>query len=307
MAFVWPAAIGMDKELGEIIPNILCKKNIELSENGAKNFLSMVYHKEEWLGNVQNNFRGRHEKYIQCFETRGPVRVIPFQAKNIAEVVSVKSRIRKIFKKGKSSIHITDTREEAVRMANIVFNDNSLHFINYANLNEYCSFRGQMQRFEKFISKNKLNKNDVLLDSSIVLSAYGLREAVDTDFLYSGGRTIQNKLLEILPHDESIRFYKKGKDELIYNPKNYFYFDNFKFVSFDLLYKMKKNRGELKDKNDCKIMESVIENNWLKLHFNKFNQQIYYSGLKIRAYLIKGLNFFGMYKFVRGVYKLLNK
>lgn len=93
--------------------------------------LSQIYYGEEWLGNVENNFKGSQGKLVECFKNFEPVRVIAFQADNLEEVIEIKEKIRDIFKIGKHSVHITDTKEEAIRVARIVFNNNSIHFLNY--------------------------------------------------------------------------------------------------------------------------------------------------------------------------------
>ena len=49
-----------------------------------------------------------------------------------------------------------------------------------------------------------------------------------------------------------------AKNEIIYNPENYFYFNGFKFISLNILKKMKQNRNEEKDKNDLKLINKLI-------------------------------------------------
>ena len=53
--------------------------------------------------------------------------------------MKIKDKIREVFNVGKHSVHITDTKEEAIRTARVVFNDNSIHFLNYAKPNKYIS------------------------------------------------------------------------------------------------------------------------------------------------------------------------
>ena len=48
-------------------------------------------------------------------------------------------------------------------------------------------------------------------------------------------------------------YYHIHKDEIIYNPENYFYFNGFKFATLNVIKKMKEKRGEPKDINDIKI------------------------------------------------------
>ena len=61
IAFIWPSAVGHDKEVESFIPNIVYRKSIQLSKNGAHNLLSQIYFGEEWLGTVEDNFEGEHD------------------------------------------------------------------------------------------------------------------------------------------------------------------------------------------------------------------------------------------------------
>lgn len=303
VAFLWPTAKGHDKEIEKVIPNIVYRKEMTLAPNGAHNLLSQIYYGEEWLGSVEDDFRGSKGKLIECFKNFDPVRIIAFQANSLDEVLKIKDKIRDIFNVGKHSIHITDTKEEAIRVARVVFNDNSIHFLNYAKPNRYISTHTKIDKFKEFITQNELDVNDVVLDSGIVLSAYGLRESSDIDYFVDDNEKLKYHNEELEYHDEELEYHDEEKLELIYNPKNYFYFNDFKFISFNQLYKMKQNRAEEKDKNDCKMMEALIENDRFKKIVNKWKQSFYYMKIKTRASLIKVLKNIGFYELTRAIYR----
>jgi len=295
IAFVWPTAKGHDEKIENVIPNIVYRKKMTLSRNGAHNLLSQIYYGEEWLGSVEDDFRGSKGKLVECFKSFDPVRIIAFQANSLDEVLKIKEKVRDIFNVGKHSIHITDTKEEAIRVARVVFNDNSIHFLNYAKPNRYISTHKKIDRFKEFILKNKLCFNDVVLDGGIVLSAYGLRECSDIDYFVD-----DNEKLEY--NDDELEYHDDEKLELIYNPKNYFYFNDLKFIAFKQLYKMKKNRNEEKDRNDCKMMEALIENDRFKKILNQWKQSFYYGKIKVRVGLINLLKSVGLFEVVKKVY-----
>lgn len=305
IAFLWPIAVGNDEKIEEIVPRIIYRKEIKLNPNGAHNLLSQIYYGEDWLGSVKDNFRGSQDKLIECFRSFDPIRVIAFQADSLDEVLKIKDNIRDIFNVGKHSIHITDTKEEATRTARIVFNDNSIHFLNYAKPNKYISTHRKIDTFKEFIKENDLNSNDFLLDASIVLSAYGLREAKDTDYFCSDNNKIKVEFDDINIHDEELKYYDENKNEMIYNQKFYFYFNDIKFISFTQLYKMKTNRNEEKDKNDCKMMEALIENNRWKEYVTKIKQSVYYEKIKLRKKIIAILQNIGLYKITRNIYRIV--
>jgi len=303
IAFLWPTGINKDEEIKKTIPNIVYKKTIKLTPNGAHNLLSQIYYGEEWLGSVEDDFKGSKGKLVECFKTFDSFDVIAFQANSLKDVLVIKDNIRELFNIGKHSVHITDTKEEALRVARTVFNENTLHFLNYAKPNKYLSTHKKIDEFKAFLFKNKIEVEDTLIDSSLILSCYGLREAKDTDFFYYKNNEIKFNVEDINIHDEELKYYKLEKEELIYNPKNYFYFNDIKFISFEQLYKMKTLRAEEKDNNDCSIMEAMLENNRLKELTAKLKQKILYFKIKLKIESISFLSNLGIYELIRKILK----
>ena len=303
LAFVWPTAKGFDKEIEKLIPSIVYRKEISLNITGAHNLLSQIYYGEKWLGNFNNNFKGAYGKLMECFKNFDPVRVIAFQANNLKQVSVIKDEIRNLFNIGKHSIHITDSKEEALRISKLVFNNNSIHFLNNSNPNKYISIHSKIKQFKNFLNKNEINFDDAVLDSGIVLSIYGLRECKDIDFIVS--KTLKSKYQQngIENHDQELVFHKKNKEEIIFNPKYYFSYQNLKFISFSQLYKMKLIRAEEKDINDVKMMKALVSNNVFKKIFYQKKQNFYYFKIKIKQKIIITLKFIGIFEFIKKLIK----
>lgn len=314
IAIVWPTAVGCDTELESIIQNIFYRKNVKLSLNGAHNLISQVYYGEPWLGTTTNNFSGANGKLVECFKTSNPVRIIGFQAVSLDAVREIKQRVRKLFDAGKSSIHITDTKEEAIRIARLMFNDNCIHFLNYAQPNKYRSSHIKINEFKTFLERNKISKTAVVLDGGIVLSLYGLREASDVDYLACDTALMHISAEEFDCHDEELRYHNEEKGEMIYNPKFYFYFNDIKFISFNQIYRMKRCRAGQKDTIDYQLMESIIDNNEIKKVILKIKQRIYYGRIKLshkfcvlRSKVFSVLKYSGMYNTAKQVYRYFKK
>ena len=303
IAFIWPSAKDFDSELENIIPNIIYRKNIDLNLNGAHNLLSEIYNGEEWLGSIENNYRGVHAKLVECFKNFNPVRVIAFQEDKLENVLLIKEKIRNLFKIGKHSVHITDTKEEALRISKLVFNENSIHFLNHSNPNRFLSFHKRINYFKNFLTENKIENNNVVLDSGIVLSAYGLRESKDIDFFVLNNPNLEKHYNLIDNHDTELVYHRVKKEELIFNPKYYFHFKGLKFISFKQLYNMKLERSELKDLNDVKMMEALLENDYLKKITYEFKQYINYRLIKIKQKIITVLKFLRLFDFVKNIIK----
>jgi len=305
IAFIWPSSKSHWQTVEEIIPNIVYRKEVKLNYNGAHNLLSQIYYEEEWLGSVENNFLGAKGKLVECFTSFDPVKVIVFQADNLKSVQKIKEHFREVFDIGKHSIHITDTKEEAQHVSQVIFNDNSIHFLNYAKPNRCFSTHEKINIFKAFMQQNNIDAKNILLDASLVLSAYGLREAKDIDYLCRGNKKILKKYTDINDHDEVLVHYDHSKNELIYNPKYHFYFNGLKFVSFPQLYKMKRNRAEEKDEHDCIIVEALLENNSWKQYVGQINQFVYYKKIKLRKRLIYFLQILGLYKISKSIYRVI--
>ena len=303
IAFLWPIENKSSVDIESIIPNIVYKKKIQLNPNGAHNLLSQIYYGEEWLGNVENDFKGSQGKLVECFKTFNSFEVIAFQADSLDEVLKIKDKIREVFNVGKHSVHITDTKDEAIRTAQVVFNDNSIHFLNYAKQNKYISTHKKIDIFKNFIENNNIISNDTVLDSGMILSAYGLRESSDIDYLTVDNSKIKYYDENFEYHDEELKYHDEEKVEMILNPKYHFYFNDIKFISFAQLFKMKKNRNEEKDKNDCMMMEALIEDNKFKAYTTKIKQNILYFKIKIRQKLVDFLKILGIHGYLKEVLK----
>ena len=95
------------------------------------------------------------------------------------------------------------------------------------------------------------------MDASAVLSVYGLRECRDLDFLYRG-ENIETNVLDVNCHNFDAHDYIIGKDEIIFNPENHFYYEGIKFATLETIRDMKINRNEEKDRRDVALINSCL-------------------------------------------------
>jgi hypothetical protein len=307
IATIWPAAKGDLLAAEKIIPNIIYKKQINLNANGGANLISIVYQGCSWLGNLEQGFPGVSAKLVKCFAGSNPVIAIAFQAPTLSSVKEIKTDIRNIFGIGKHSIHITDTKEEAVTVARLLFNDNAVHFLNYAKPSKFQSTFDKIERFKCFLKKNEFNPNEFALDAGMVLSLYGLREASDIDYLYIGEAPITFDSDHINHHDDSLPYHGDSEADLVMDPANYFYFDDIKFVSFSQLYRLKKNRMHTKDKNDLLMMRGMDENKKVTAIIGVVKQKFTFARIRVYHQTLDILRSVGLYKIVRWGYRKLRK
>ncbi len=306
IAFLWPSGNKNKKESESLFSNIVYKKEIKLTPTGGYNLLIELYKHMDWVGSEKNNFSGAKQKLIECFPNFDQFTVIVFQSESLSDVREIKEKVRSIHNIGFSSIHITDTVEESIRISKIIFNDNGIHFLNYAIPYKFNALNKKLLEFKDFIIDYDIKKEDVLIDGSVTLALYGIRENNDIDILLNDSyKKLDNTKYE--HHDAELKYHGKNKEELIYNHSNYFEYDGLKFTSFSQIFEMKKKRGEKKDLIDCESMNSLLENNRYKKIKIKLKQTLFFYKIKIkskiRKYLFEFLLMTRLYKPVRILYR----
>jgi len=297
LVFIWPTSGGKhENDLKKIFNkygDVVYRKNISLTKRGSVNLIRNLYENEDWLGNAKNEYIGAQNKASWCFENQGDVRVFLFES--VKNMIQMKEEIRKIFKVNKHSIHITDTPEEVIKFSKLVFNDNTVHWMNFSGFNNYSWFNKLLSHFKDWLNENNYDINKFCIDGSATLASYGIRLSRDLDFFYSGTENVSTGFKEIDCHNIRLNNDKKRIDDQIYNPKNYFYFNSIKFISLNNLKTYKKERGENKDIEDVNKINNLLINKSLSVPLNiKLLLNIsYWKGklkfilLKLRYYLVK--------------------
>jgi hypothetical protein len=160
---------------------------------------------------------------------------------------------------------------------------------------------------KKFIKKKKISFDDIVFTGSFVMSLYGIRKFVDIDYICENNVKKEKNFKHINSHNTEERFYSKKINELVYNPVSYFNFQDLKFLSLHEIYKMKKRRNYLKDKNDCKMISSYLSHNKRKLFYFTLLQNVYYLSIKLRYDLILILKQVRLYNSSKKLIILLKK
>ena len=259
---LFPSAIGKTelvmnllKELGEIY----YYKEITLKNEGPRYLMMQIYKDEKWLGSWENHFSGAKSKANYCFKSEEPLRLFIFKPLPGKNIIDLKEKIRNIYDIEKHSVHINDTYEETINIASVLLNNNSIHFLNNVRLNSFIKFQSLFDSFEKIAAERKIITENLCITGSAVLALYGLRDANDLDYLKSEKSSLVKIVEEIKCHDSEAKYYPTNFDNIIYNPKNHFYFNGIKFASLDIVKQLKEKRGELKDIKDIELINSVVD------------------------------------------------
>ena len=260
MVLVWPTAENHEAELQDILNKygkIVYRKEVSLNSNGMVHLVKQAYQTESWLGSYANDFEGARNKARWCSKDSGVVRVFLFESDK--DLIAMKDEIRDIFKIEKHAVHINDTKEETLELAELLFNENSIKWMNGANLKEFKKFNGLFSQYTDFFAKNTMTKENFALIGG-VLAVYGVRESNDLDYISKNSEPYDFGDEKIELEIKKVQFLPVGIDEILYNPKYHFYANGQKFVTLDILKEIKEKRGIGKDPEDVVMLETLIQN-----------------------------------------------
>jgi len=265
IVIVMPAAVDKDKKIVEMMNNfgtIVYRKNVLLNQNGSVNFTKHIYAQEPWLGTWNNNFAGAREKANACFpqENRknNPMRVFLFECESLKKVQACKKVLRALFDLENHSVHINDTHTQSIDLARIVFVKNSIHFLNNAAPKNFSRFWRHLSIYKKWLSENNVDPDCFCVDSSAIMSAYGLRDCSDLDYLCHNYDNLKCNDRWIDNHNSEMHYHTKTKDDILFHPNNYFWYQGVKFGALDVVRSMKIKRNEAKDRTDVAMINRLL-------------------------------------------------
>lgn len=281
VAFLWPSGFEHHESSRLEFDRVVYEKELQIDRRTGLNLLIELYKHMEWIGSEFDGFKGVYKKYLECFSRNKPTRIVVFQEDSLNEVQKIKERVRNINGIGFSSIHITDTPDEALQIGQLLFNENGINFLKNADAYRFLKFRTELYEFKKVLEGIGVSKRDIVIDGSGVLALYGIRENMDLDCLTSVNHVKLNS------HDEVLEHHGVEKEELIYNPRFHFVYDGLKFISLKQIAHLKKSRAEKKDKIDVKLINAYLENRGFDFYILRLKQFMNFILVKSKLVLIK--------------------
>ena len=247
-----PRNLNIIKKIIQNFGVIYYEKSVQLSDNGLNNLINEQYRGEEWIGGMFPKF-GQGGKYQRC-RGKGKIHILLIHLYDISldNLKKLKEECRKKFKLGKHSLHITDFQEDTFRVSSSLLNNNSVFYLNQGTYNFSNNTKKLLECYFKEVNGNE----NFCITSGIILELFGLRNSKDLDYLHK--EDLDLNLSNISPHkDEWLKYYSMNKENIIFNPKNYFYFNGHKFITLEILREMKKKRNEEKDVRDIKLIQNI--------------------------------------------------
>ena len=136
--------------------SIVLDSTMVLSKNGLRNFMLQIYQHQDWVGTPENHFSGVMGKVDACFAPGGNIETVMFEGGNLEDVLAVKNQIREMFHIDKHAIHISDSSKETNLIADSLWNENSIHALNYGKPDYYPEIYSKLR--EKLTPPKAFNR-----------------------------------------------------------------------------------------------------------------------------------------------------
>ncbi|MCY3879204.1 MAG: hypothetical protein OXF74_08505 [Rhodobacteraceae bacterium] len=254
-------AIACLRDAGRIV----YRKDIVLSPKCGHALLRQVYYGHAWFQGLQDEMEtdGFLHKVRSCFPLLGVVRVLLIDGLDANARLGVKHQIRSHYRIGNHSIHITDTDEEVLLIARVVFNDNSIALLR-AGVGGNRKFEEQLFIYKKWLESKGLDCESFVIDGGAVLGLLNLRDCRDIDFLFHGDVGCLPALPEKVDcHNGLARYHTHKIGDLVGDPRLHCWYMGAKFCTLPVVSRMKWRRGEAKDHADIVLLQAKVK------HFRK--------------------------------------
>lgn len=304
--FLWPQSVKNNKTTEKALTiikddvDVVYELDLKFTYNSIRALMIQLYGHMDWIGSVDDDFQGVSKKVDEVWDNCGKVKILLVRADSCSHILNLKTIIRDLFQIGLSSIHSTDNMRETLIAANSLFNHNSRAFLELASPTRFKSAYKLLELFKKGLLESDARLSDYIVDTSMILAVYGIRDATDLDYYTLDKNRIVKFLSDSIEEhgkDQEI-FYDTSIKDLILSPENHFVFNEIKFVSLNKLLAFKKKRWEInhedKDKDDIRLIEATLSKSSNK--WNYFQTQISVSFRK-RKRLIRNT----ILKFIKSV------
>jgi len=280
---VHPTSIIKDNEIATIFNAHKVKveyhKEIRLKRFAHGLIVREFYKHEKWIGNHENKFQGALGHSSKSYSSKKPLKIFFIEEDNLNTLRSIKTEIRKKCGIGNFSVHINDSYQETLDLANIFLNEQSIKFINSCFNNS--TFWKTDQFLNDFIKNGKLtNIGDYAVVGSFPLALIGLRENRDIDIVCNEDEYKEHKenLADIDCHNKYLQQFGLYYEDILSDPRQHFYWQGQKFLSLENVWKIKEQRREKKDYIDKILFHTLqyssLNTNWLFQKINRFKLKI---------------------------------
>lgn len=283
LLLLWPNVRGKDGEIERILQNygrIFYQKDIFLFNRGPANLLQEIEFSE--TGTPISDRTRFQEKAHTCFNPPGITRAYGFEPDRPQDLLAVKTQISALFSEPDRSFYINENPATTLHLAELLFNDNSIDFLNTAFLENSPCFSELLIYYKKWLQEGNIDPECTCIADRAVLAAYGIEKCDRLEFLHHGYDELTDTDGEFQSHNAKVHFYDISKDDLIFNPQHYFYYRGLKFTSLTAFQRLKEAR---RNPTDLEEMDRL----------NLFLASPTVTGRKLSSYGKLVLSYWGIY------------
>lgn len=255
IAIIWPY---YNKDINMVYKafnnNLVVSKSLNLNANGVNNLCVLSYETENWIGNIQNTWKGSYSKSINCYHLGGMTECIIYKSIGEQQDIEIKERIRNLTDGSKHNIHSSDTHEETQKIFLTCFSKEADVLLNHLNLKT-------LTRYFNFKNLKLKSVNPFIFVGSSTLEILGIREARDIDIIVN-----KQHSSTVDSHNKYANFYPKPLATYLYLNLSVFNYMGIKFLPLSDLVQMKTKRAEHKDKLDilaCSLLKPKTKRRYL--------------------------------------------
>ncbi len=229
---IFPRAIKDNQRIKKILQNYMhsiYEKEITLKASGPRNFI--------------RNYLEASSKVNQCFTQNRThswtIHVFLVEILNQSLMQKAKQEINDALGISQA-VHVTDGHDDTLKLARAVFNQNSIHFLNNANSKDFKNFNDFFTIYKNWLDRNSFDKECFCITGDAVLAAYGIRDCQQLGFIHHGYNNQCSIEISSITDNNSDAYYRTmSKDNILFNPENYFYYRDIKCAALHVVRNMK--------------------------------------------------------------------
>lgn len=256
---------GLDARMIDIIEqslskqkvDIFFKKQIPLTEIGARRVVKLAYdHNDWWTEALQETMT------LERF-SGGSLSAFLFiyRSESSSQATQVKKTLRESLPKGSfdRKIHGSDEYFDTLKIADGLLNPNALHFLNNAPIGAEENVLRRIRSSVKDLEATQIA--DICFDGSSVMECYGLRTARDLDYISSPTHKGERiSLNDADPHENEYSKYPLLPEQVISDPRLHLVIHGFKVISLQALDFFKSFSNDSKSLNDRYLIKNLESN-----------------------------------------------
>ena len=267
VVIIWPKALQSFKYITDEINQfgkVIYARKINLKNKALPYLIQNIPEKAD-------NVAFHLEQYFNN-QSSGNVIAVLCTFPDLATAVKCKLTIRQHLNLNPpmSTLHIADTQEQSIMLAQIVFNQNTINYLNSSlPFSKYEKFNFLFKQYKEIINNLNFDQDLFCVDGSSILAMHGIRDInVDFDFLSYFPQLdlppTKYKLdaLELGPmdvHNQAWINAHVNPIETIFDPNYYFYYEGFKFTTLERIRLFKFNQNRELDQKDVKEIDQLLK------------------------------------------------